>query len=657
MKSANAIPVTDADLKRFVDRATGDLNLLEWIPARTPFAQQDPSLGRPRYRTAMVQEVAIPEKMSVVEVAKVISKENFLLTPDLNYLMHALRMGMQLGMHVGEAYEKHSGLGELVSGNSANRLTDTEKTTFRAKQQTKAAIAAFVFSSYVVWRVSSYKSEEVERVKAEISGLPELPLMNAPSTLKCLLFYFGRAISKAETGFEALKLAKLFFARAMNEIKLTKLDYAEPFTSVTYKLENEDFTVQGFDALEAGAAPVAEFKRVEAQEIIGNHEMKRVLRRLAQFIIAYDFERKSNPFLEFDALNWLGVLQGFAGTGKSMGLSFMQTLVYDLCTQLGLPFQLCPIPNGIISSLQGESAKQYEAWWRQMSNPAFICVAPVDDAEAVYLDRRIQSSSEGSKLVVMSHLRFTEGSTAVYRGNVLQPHASNNVDMIDPPVFSRYQFRVLVPGAETRQDFMDQSKLWGDRFNKKAGAPVVTLSFPGDYVFLSNQGFTPRDEAKAQAFVKFTNGELQRLWEDVERKKLQRTSYDLYGTFFAALHKRFEQFTSRDVRNVTMNTAARLFGFEFDSSWLQNRDAFVGKDYDTKKKMILDAALQYQGGLTVEDVLFQETVHYVESTIAMLDSGRQFRIRQQAGDLLERKEAMAIADSEWAERSRSANAA
>jgi hypothetical protein len=657
MKSANAIPVKPKDLEKYLELATNYLNLIDWVPAKESPAP-NPS-GKPVFRSTVMADARPAEKMSILEVAKSISKEGFLLSVDLNFLLHTMRTGLQFGMHIAEAYEKHSGLSELSTGNAQSRLSDSEKTAFRAKNQTKAAVAAFVFSLYVVGKLSSYKSDEVEKVKLTIDGPPEMPLQNAPNTLKGLLFYYGRAISKAETGFEAIKAARLYFGRVMDEIKRMSFDYAEPFTSVTYKLEGEEFIVSGFELQAGDAAPVVEFKRVEAKEIIGNHEMKRVLRRLSQFVIAYDFEEKMNPFVEYEAMNWLGVLQGWAGTGKSMGLSYMQTLVHDLCTALGLPFQVRPIPNAIVTSLQGDSARTYEDWWRHMSNPNFICVAPVDDSEAVYLDRRGQSSSEGSKLVVMSHLRLTEGSTAFYKGNVLQPHATNNADMIDPPVFSRYQYRVVVPGAQSREDFCDQMKGWGDRVNKRTSREIINLDFPGDYQYLSNQGLMSKEERalKADAFVRFKNEDLQRIWEDVERKKLAPSSYDLYGTFFSALHKRFQQFTSRDVRNVTLNTTSRLFGFDFDASWLENRDAFVAKDYNTKKQMILDAALQYQGGLTVDQVLFQEMVHYVESTIAMLDSGRQYRIRQQADDMLERKRAMALADSEWAEQQQSPNKA
>ncbi|MBI2030486.1 hypothetical protein HYT05_02585 [Candidatus Kaiserbacteria bacterium] len=195
-------------------------------------------------------------------------------------------------------------------------------------------------------------------------------------------------------------------------------------------------------------------------------------------------------------------------------------------------------------------------------------------------------------------------------------------------------------------------KLFGDGLNKKVGSPIIDLEFPDDYQFLSDQGLISKEEQerKVEAFVGFKDKGLQKIWEKVERKNLSPNSYDLYGTFFAKLRKRFDQFTSRDVRNVTVNATSRLFGFDFPDEWLTNREVFVAKDYDTKKAMILEAALAYQNGLTVEQVLFQEMTNYVESTIAMLDSGRKYRIRQMADEVKERKEALSLAERELSEQ-------
>ncbi|MBI2030485.1 AAA family ATPase [Candidatus Kaiserbacteria bacterium] len=315
------------------------------------------------------------------------------------------------------------------------------------QQTTQSVVTLFVLASYVRWALAQHKSEELSGIAVDFIGLPEpLPFSSGPTaTLKAAVFHWGSYLDLATNELEALKLTQLFFEAVIDDIKAQSqtLQYADPFTENTYRLEKSDFIVRGFEAQASGGS-VVEFKRVYEKEIVGNHEMKRMLNRLSQMVIAYDFQRKMNPMLEFGAFPWLGVLQGSPGTGKSMGLSYLQTLVHDHCKALGLPFQLRPIPNAVVSSMQGESARVYEEWWRSTFDPNFICVAPVDDSEAVYLDRRSQSSSEGSKLVVMSHLRLSEGSTAENTGGVLQVHATNNADMIDPPVFSRYQFRIRV---------------------------------------------------------------------------------------------------------------------------------------------------------------------------------------------------------------------
>ena len=658
MKSANALPIPEKEFSRFGDQAARSLMApVKWSLGRRFVATTKKEVSADEERVVDVNPRQPVQEVTLGQIALRVGIDQNLFNEDGLHILHILRRGMMIGMYISDLYQKTVGLDELLRAREG--LTPDRQSERQQKNQTAAAIQLFTAASYTLWRLSRYKAEEVSAVPMELGATPEVSLLNPPEAYQCLVFYLAKLLEHkrgdtrlVQSGPGAVKMALLYLNWVMDEIKLKAdaLPFVEAFTSLTYQLEGENFILNGFEPQAHEAAAVVEFKRVELHEIIGNHEMKRVLKRLAQFIIAYCYERQMNPFLEFDALNWIGVLQGWAGTGKSMGLSYLQTVVADLCQQLGLPFQICPIPNAIISSLQGDSAKAYETWWRQMSNPALIPVAPVDDAEAVYLDRRTQKSSEGSTLIVMSHLRLTEGSTASNKGNVLQPHASNNVDMIDPPVFSRYQFRVVVPGAQTREDFCDQMKIWGDRFNKKTGKPLVNLDFPPDYTFLSNQGLIAPDERTVEAFTQFKNQDLQRVWEDVQRAKLGHNSYDLYGMFFAALRKRFEQFTSRDVRNITVNTASRLFGFDFDTSWLENRDVFVAKDYDTKKAMILDAALQYQNGLTVTEVLFQEMVNYVEATIAMLDSGRQFRIRQQADQVLEGFQAQEIARGEWAKR-------
>jgi len=655
-KGTSTIPVTEADIQAFFGNATNLLQSISYAPGKDLAALAAGSRPEAKPEGLSLSSLSMSGKpaartMSLIGIARHLSDDDVLLRENVSHVLNVVRTGLQIGMHIGNLYAKHSGFERLKEmQRNPQGMSDSDQRQWSAMKATQAAMTLFVTSYYVNWKLAQYKPDDVSGVQANFLGLPEpLTLNGRMETLSCAIFHWGSYLETARTDLEVVKLTQLFFKSAIDDIALQapSLQYAEPFTENGYHLEKTDFVIRGFEA-QAFRGSVVEFKRVEEKDIVGNHEMKRMLHRLAQMVVAYDFERKKNPMYELGAFPWIGVLQGKAGTGKSMGLSYLQTKVHDNCMALGLPFQLVPIPNAIVSSMQGESAKIYEQWWQNVFNPNSICVAPVDDSEAVYLDRREQSSSEGSKLVVMSHLRLTEGSTAVNPGNVIQVHATNNADMIDPPVFSRYQFRINVPGAETRNDFCDQLKIAGDGLNKQIGSPIVQLQFPGDYAFLSDQGLMSQEERerKVEMFAGFKDKGLQRIWEEVERKKLPRDSYDLYGTFFALLHNRFEQFTSRDVRNVITVAKSRLFGFDFPEEWLTNRDVFVAQNFETKSAMIIEMARAQQNGLTFEEVLFQETVSYVESTIAMLDSGRKYRIRKIADDTVERMEATQLAQSE-----------
>ena len=657
-KTGADIPITWEQLQAHASSSNQYLKGINYVPKKTLENMKGEAAKPPRGWSESSSGSQKAETVSIVSIAKETNKGDDILPEPINTALNHIRTGLQVALHVAEAYAKASGFAQLKERNSSGgKLSPAEESEWATKQETHAAITAFVLAYYVR---SRFATKDAKKISAPVdyAGLPEpIAIGNQIRSIGCVLYHLGAYLKRAQTADQFHTLVELFMADVANEIsgRAGSLKFTEPYTDVCYKLADTDFIIRGFEVSTSGGA-VMEIKRVEFKEIVGNQEAKRLADRLSQFVLAYDIPRRMNPLTELGAFPWIFLLQGRPGTGKTMVLDGINTKVSDRCEEVGLPFESRPIPNAIVSSLQGESAVQYERWWNSLANPTKIIVACVDDAEAVYLDRREQSSSEGSKLVVMSHLRLTEGAGAVMRGNVLQPHATNNADMIDPAVFSRYQARVTVPGAQTRNDFCDQMKLWADKLNKQAGKKgIISLEFPKDYVFLADQGFIPKEEAerKVDGLIRFKDKTLVQVWEEVEKQKLPIESFDLYGTFFAKLHAKFEGFTSRDVRNITTCATSRLFGFDFPAEWLSSRDAFVGKDYDTKKAMILDMALHHQKGLSVQQVLYQEMVHYVETTIAMLDSGRQHRIRQMADETLEREEAVAMARAELQRKSAS----
>lgn len=587
--------------------------------------------------------------LAIFEIAKRICGGDDILDEDMSVAINTVVFGLSLGMYMATQYDEFSGLRTL---RQQATKSDSEQVEMSQKIGTTAAIAVYVASYYVSWRLASYKKDELAAFQAEFLGIPEsLPLTTQMGALGSLVFHWGSYLEGAQSSFQALKLTQLYFAAALDEIKRRsgELKYTDAFTGQRYKLEKTNLVLNGFKGDFHGAAPVVEFKRTELQEVVGNHEAKRLAQILVQFLLAYCFTAKKNPLVEIGAFPWLVLYQGFAGTGKSMLLRVIQTLLSDYCKELGIPFSIRPLPIDIVSSLQGDSAKAYREYWESLSNPNELVCAPGDDCEVIYLKRDDHSSSEGNKMVVQAHLQLTEGSTAINRGNVLKVDATNNAFMIDPAVFSRYLAKVLVPGAQSRNDFLDQMKIFGDGVNKlRSESPIITLEFPKDYQHLSDQGQTPpaereRMEARKHSLVGFKDKGLVQVYESVKAKNLTIDQYDLYGTLFANMKAKYPQFTSRDVRNIQTCVMSRLFGFPFPKKWFDDKDVFFAKDYEARKRLIIDSALEYQGGLSVAEIVYQEMVYYVEATIQMLDSGRKARIDQMANQILEQEEAAELA--------------
>ena len=378
-----------------------------------------------------------------------------------------------------------------------------------------------------------------------------------------------------------------------------------------------------------------------------NKEAKRFSDRIARFLMAYDPVRKMNPMIEFGAFPWMYIYIGQPGTGKTMLIKRVMTQVRDYCEALGRPFRVHELPNDIISTFQGGSAERFERWWSVLRNPEEIIVAPIDDAENVFEERTRQGVSSGVKEVVGSLLRCTEGATAINRGNVILPWATNIPDIMDAAAMSRVMAKIPVPGAVTRKDYNDQMRMWGDGLDRLRKG-IVDLSWPNDYEYLSDQDIARAAEAKKQkteGLVAFKDKRLAQIYESIVSKGMSIRDYDLYGMLFAEIREKMRNFTSREVRNITTVVMSRLFDFDFPPDWLSDRNRFAALDYDVKRGMILDEAIKNMQGLKLSEILFEEMVRALDAMVEVIDGGRQRRIREYAKDASERAEATRLMQS------------
>lgn len=655
-KAASEIKITAEELSAYLGKATDLLTSISYQPARDLADARSARAPGEKPSGFSLSSVTTPPKMktmAIIQLASTLNRGDKLMDETINHALNTVRMGLQLGLHVSSLFGKYSGLERLKEKQASNLLVgDTEKAQWSAGMEAQAAITLFVASYYVSWKLNGYKSEELSSVNVNFYGLPEpLALRGQIQAVSGALYHWGSYLETAQTSLDFLKLTQLYFKAVYEDLKAQSPAFvpnATAFTDVSYRLEHTEFTLNGFHGELNGGQSKVEFKPLRLEQVVGNHEAKRATLRLSQFIIAYDMERKMNPFMEFNALPWIYLFKGQPGTGKTLLIRALITLVNEYCGTLELPFLVHPLSNTVISTYQGGSAENLENWYSVLRNPSLIIVAPVDDAENVFQERSGENVSAGTKEAVATFLRNTEGATAINRGNVLMPWATNIPDKIDAAAMSRIMGRVDVPGAKTPEDFMDQLGMWGREANGwRKGKEIIDLSWPNDYTYLSSQGITPPEEMSTDLdhAVAIQDKRLSEILERLRASNYTLRQYKLYGAFFAEIHELFPRFTSREVRNITTNVMLRLFSFDFDSSWLTSRDAFVAKDYDTKKEMILDAALQNMGGLKVSEVFYQETVRYLNTMVDIIDGGRQRRIKELAERIREDQDARSLAAS------------
>lgn len=635
-KAGEDLPIKGSDLIAFLQRATDMLRTISYDPKKT--VAQALEDGQTKKTTGLmttsVMASRTPKMISILEIAGKVNGGDVLLDDSIGGTLNIVRMGVQVGMYVAAQYARFSGFDALKERNVRSALgSDAEKAEWSAKQQTHAAITVFVASYYVVWRLNQFKTDELGSVNPAFAGLPEPVLVAGQvSALNALLFHYASYLATTQNGLEFAKVSLLYFKAVFDYLKGSKdaLKYVEAFTQNNYRLEGTTFSVNGFEGDVFGSAASAEFKRVDINTIVGNREAKNFARRLAQRLLAYDFDKKMNPMVELGAFQWLLLLMGKPGTGKTLALGAALTLTYDYCKALKIPFRAHPMPNTMVSTFQGGTAENMQNWMRALADPNTITVAVADDAENMFESRTRQGVSEGVRSVIGTFLVNTEGTGVIVRGNASMLFATNIPDQMDQAVLNRIQGRAPVDGASTREDFADQLKLWTNGVD--AWEPgMVNLMWPKDYTFLGNQGFS-LVEPKVEEMISFRDSRLAELHDRLV-KNYPTDSFDYYGHFFAELVKMFPLFSSRDVRNIQTSVMSGMFDFDFPGEWFENRETFVGQDYATKRAMILECAKGTMGNRSFAEVLFQKTVRYLDTTIAILEGGISRQVNERVEQL------------------------
>ncbi|RWX45146.1 hypothetical protein H206_01077 [Candidatus Electrothrix aarhusensis] len=387
------LPIKQAELEEQITKATAFLRRASWHPRVKKERLKDSANAHEIIRS--ITNASSQETVCIADKAKKLSNDSLLIYhPDVAFCMNAVRKGIALGMHAANLYSKASNFYTLKEQQASGALKNNPEaqTEFRQKNITTSAVLMFVTANYIVSSLSSYKSQALDSVQVSFPGLPEeLHLANYIHALNYMLYYHGffLAADNIKSPLDFVKLTQLYYQEVLNEIEFIRdsLKYTEAFENKGYKLEGEDFVIEGFTAHMVQVSGSMNFNRLEWGEIVGNTMYKHSSKRTIQFLMCYDVERKKNPINELGGFPAVTMEYGPAGTGKSMGISATATELDDRCKDLGIKFLYHPVPQSVVSTYQGGSSENMEKWFRPTTSPDMIIYAPVDDGDGKLRDR------------------------------------------------------------------------------------------------------------------------------------------------------------------------------------------------------------------------------------------------------------------------------
>ena len=626
MEHNSTFPIKQSELDMLRDEATSYLKSIQWEQSQRAKNKdndtKDESILLYLSRANNGSNVNVTSvSKSILALKKRLLPESVALPVHLNHTLFAVQEALTLGIWIKDSYYDASGLSSLNENKSA--LDNSGKRQYESKMHTATAFMLFASAYKVLHDLKPHASDDLSVMKQKFAGIPEVSLMTPLKGVSCQLFYYDKYLTHPDiikSDKDVIDFTIVYFEALINEIQLRKssLEYTETIVDRTYKLENSEFAVSGWDNVFSGSAVSIAFNKIEFEQIVGNKDAKHFARRLTERMLSYDFEAKKNPFQELGGFMPVFMGYGIPGTGKSMLIAAIATRLKLHSDNLDIPFLFHPMPDTLISTFQGGSAEKMVEWMKPLQDPTKLIFAPIDDAENNLQERTAQGVSAGVKEVIGVFLRYTEGAYAVNYGNSSIGLFTNLPEMLDKAVISRVQGRFKIDGARTAHDFVDQDYIWWKKLQDTM-PDFVNMNDPEVYNYLTDQGLAKTMGEILNTVEKPSEERIHDTFNKVE-KLHQANDHMFYAALYKEIQKIFPFFSSRDVRNIQSAISLRLTDFDLELDWFENPETYFKKDYETKFNMLQELMKSNMKGLNFSDIRRQEVIRYLDNVATIADT-------------------------------------
>ena len=585
------------------------------------------STGARRFRSTtpglVTRSTARPEGVRLIERVEGVG-EDALPSALQATVLHGLRRALAIGLAVGEAYGEATGLAELKKENLAGRLPAAKKAEFGDLLAAEALATLFSFANATAFLLSSSATETT----VEIGAVEEVLTDNAQLALHGALWELDQDIAVFADDDAKLTETVLAFAEQLMEkvsLRSQNTPRLEAFNSASYRVEADDLTINGFTPARAGKGSTLTMTFKKPNEVVGNHIAKYQSMKLAKMLMAYDFERKLNPFAELGGFIFTFMGDGKPGTGKTTLIQMMAGLVQGYCETAGYPFRYQNLSTDNIDSYQGKSGQNAKAFINNIIDPNVIGFGTIDDIDQLAGKRGDRQSSAGQLEITAVLMESFAGANTVVRGNCTFGMFSNYPENVDDALRQRAGARFLVDGPITRDDYIDILFLL---MGKNHDIPL------GDHEAYAAQQIKKAVAASFEGHSKPHEEGLLRVYEKVSKDIGKLDTIAKLGTYLKGIQEADERFTGRAIKNITDAVKVRAMDFELPDEWMEEPDLFLFKPYAEKLGMIEELRVP----ITVEMVI-QEINRYADSEFRYADKSDEVAIENMVRDFGRSEEA------------------
>ena len=536
-------------------------------------------------------------------------------------LLYRARRGIAVALAVADVFARGTDLESLQSKNARAPLEGDEAARFKKLLSASAYVAAFSLASYLLQLIDSDGEPPNDVIE------PDFLFDTAQDAVKSLVAGLDAAIAGAKDDADLATRARAL-ARVTIDGLLTRkgrFDGLGAFENAHIRIDADDFTLDGFDVAPGKKSKplVMTFKKPE--EVVGNHIAKYQSVKLAKMLMAYDFDKEMNPFVELGGFLFTFIGDGAPGTGKTTLIQMIAGLVHGHCQVAGYPFHYENFGVDQISSYQGKSGQNCRQFINNVLNPRAIGFGTIDDIDQVAAKRSDDRASDGQQEITGVLMDAFAGAGTVVRGNCSFGMFSNYPENVDDALRQRAGARWLVDGPQTRDDYIDIFVLLAGKNHK------IDL---GDHELYAAQEIQRAVTEAYEEHAKPQEDGLMKVYERfIKEKSKPKTMADI-GTYLHMIKEAEPRFTGRAIKNVTDAIKMRAMDIELPDEWFEKPDAFMHKTYDEKKAMIEEL----RGPFDMEMVM-QEVNRYADSEFRYSDKSddaavskllRDARLRERA---------------------------